>query len=192
VTYSPRSGVSALPFTYPFEVIRVRMALQTRLLPPDQRSVWYAINSIYNEPSRLPLRLLHFYRGFAVSLLGTIPYRGGIFMVWETLKSQSLQHFTPEFRENNRHRLNLAMGAIAGTTSQIVTYPLEVIRRYQQASGKHNAQHFVGFRETIRIIWLAGGWRGFYAGLGVGLIKQVPMHSISLATWQAAKRILEI
>jgi solute carrier family 25 (mitochondrial carrier protein), member 16 len=168
------------------------MALQTRLLSPDQRSVWYAIHSIYNEPSRLPLRLLHFYRGFAVSLLGTIPYRGGIFMVWETLKSQSHQHLTPEFRENNRHRLNLAMGGIAGATSQIVTYPLEVIRRYQQASGRHNAQHFVGFRETVRTIWVAGGWRGFYAGLGVGLIKQVPMHSISLAAWQAAKRILDI
>jgi solute carrier family 25 protein 16 len=113
-------------------------------------------------------------------------------MVWETLKSQSRERLSPEFRENNRHRLNLTIGAIAGATSQIVTYPLEVIRRYQQASGKHNAQHFVGFRETVRIIWLAGGWRGFYTGLGVGLIKQVPMHSISLAAWQAAKRILDI
>jgi len=185
-------GVSALPFTYPFEVIRVRMALQTRLLPADQRSVWFAIGSIYNEPSALPLRILHFYRGFAVSLLGTIPYRGGIFLVWETLKSQSQLHLTPEFREQNRHRLNLTIGAIAGASSQIVTYPLEVIRRYQQVSGGLRTQYFVSFRETVRTIWVTGGWRGFYAGLGVGLIKQVPMHSISLAAWQAAKRVLDV
>lgn len=186
------AGVSALPFTYPFEVIRVRMALQTKLLPPDQRSVWYAIGSIYKEQTALPFRFLHFYRGFAVSLLGTIPYRGGIFMVWETLKSQSRQRLSPEFIEQNRHRLNLTIGAIAGASSQIATYPLEVIRRYQQASGRTHAAHFVTFRETVSTIWKSGGWRGFYAGLGVGLIKQVPMHSISLAAWQAAKRVLDI
>jgi solute carrier family 25 (mitochondrial carrier protein), member 16 len=168
------------------------MALQTKHLPPEQRSVWFAIHSIYTEPTALPLRVLQFYRGFAVSLLGTIPYRGGIFMVWETLKSQSRQHLSPEFQERHRHRLNLTIGAIAGATAQIATYPLEVIRRYQQASGMLHAQHFVGFRETISQVWRTSGWRGFYAGLGVGLIKQVPMHSISLAAWQAAKHILDI
>lgn len=168
------------------------MALQTKHLAPDQRSVWFAIRSIYAEPTALPFRFLHFYRGFAVSLLGTIPYRGGIFMVWETLKSQSRLHLSPEFRENNRHRLNLTIGAVAGATSQIVTYPLEVIRRYQQASGRVHTAHFVTFRETVNTIWKTGGWKGFYAGLGVGLIKQVPMHSISLAAWQAAKRVLDI
>ncbi|KAG8814597.1 hypothetical protein FRC19_001637 [Serendipita sp. 401] len=186
------AGAAALPVTYPFEVIRVRMAVQTRLLPAEQRTVWFAIHSIYTEKSALPLRFLHFYRGFAVSLLGTIPYRGGIFMVWETLKSQSRQRLSEEFRERNRHRLNLAIGGIAGATSQIATYPLEVIRRYQQASGRTHAQHFMGFKETILMIWRTGGWRGFYAGLGVGLIKQVPMHSISLAAWQAAKTVLNI
>lgn len=168
------------------------MALQTRHLPPEQRSVWYAIKSIYHEPSGLPLGILHFYRGFAVSLLGTIPYRGGIFLVWETLKFESRQHLTPEFREKNRHRLNLSIGAIAGATSQIVTYPLEVIRRHQQASGGLNTQYFLSFREVVRKVWVTGGWKGFYTGLGVGLIKQVPMHSISLAAWQAAKRVLDI
>jgi solute carrier family 25 protein 16 len=173
------------------------MALQTKLLPPDQRTVWYAIRSIYTEPSVLPLGILHFYRGFAVSLLGTIPYRGGIFLVWETLKSQSQQHLSPEFRERNRHRLNLTIGALAGASSQIATYPLEVIRRHQQASGRIGSglihpERFLGFKETVSIIWKSGGWKGFYAGLGVGLIKQVPMHSISLAAWQAAKRVLDI
>lgn len=168
------------------------MALQTKVLPPDQRSVWYAIRSIYVEPSALPLRMLHFYRGFTVSLLGTIPYRGGIFMVWETLKSQSRQHLSPEFQERNRHRLNLAIGAIAGATSQIATYPLEVIRRHQQASRGLSTHYFLGFKQVVRTVWKTSGWRGFYAGLGVGLIKQVPMHSISLAAWQAAKRVLNI
>lgn len=171
------------------------MALQTKQLPPDQRTVWYAIRSIYTEQSVLPLRILHFYRGFAVSLLGTIPYRGGIFLVWETLKSQSRQHLSPEFQERNKHRLNLTIGAIAGASSQIATYPLEVIRRHQQASGRSGQFHagrFLGFKETVAMVWKSGGWKGFYAGLGVGLIKQVPMHSISLAAWQAAKTVLDI
>ena len=191
--------MAAMPVTYPFELIRVRMAVQTAVLPASQRTVWSAIRTIYAEPSPLPtpLHLFHFYRGFAVSLIGTIPYRGGIFLVWETLKSKESEWFSLGFLEKNRNRVHLVFGAIAGASAQIVTYPLEVIRRNQQANGAKLGREiglvrFLTFRETVQMVWKAGGWRGFYTGMGLGLVKQVPVHSISLAVWQAMKRLLEI
>jgi solute carrier family 25 (mitochondrial carrier protein), member 16 len=190
---TPCSGVSVLPITYPFELVRVRMALETKG-GRDRPPLINVFRTIYSEPNGNGFKLsgvFNFYRGFLVTFVGTVPYRGGIFLVWETLKQESTIYLSPEFRNTHRNKLNLTIGAIAGTTSQIVTYPLEVVRRMQQASGRSALQH-LGFREAVVSIWRTTGWKGFYTGLGVGLVKQVPMHSISLAVWQAAKRILDV
>ncbi|KAL1739845.1 mitochondrial carrier domain-containing protein [Schizophyllum fasciatum] len=196
------AGVSVLPITYPFELIRVRMAMEADpRSKPDLRAV---LRSIYSyEASLNPVSsrgtILHFYRGFLVTAVGTVPYRGGIFLVWETLNARARDTLPPEYRSQHQHKLHLAIGAIAGTTAQIVTYPLEVIRRMQQASGYWLAAAGVqpmkdqyAFRNTVAKIWRTSGWRGYYAGLGIGLVKQVPMNSISLSVWQAMKSILEI
>ena len=188
----PSTGLAAMPVIYPFELIRVRMAIETKNYT-KRLSPWTAIHTIWKEGHSngriTPLPILNFYRGFTVSALGTIPYRGGIFLVWETLNAYSRKALKPETLKSHQSRIHLLVGAIAGTTSQIVTYPLEVVRRTQQA---HGGPRMIGMHETVRRIWRSGGWRGFYVGLGVGLMKQVPMHSISLTVWQVAKRLLDI
>ncbi|CAK5262788.1 unnamed protein product [Mycena citricolor] len=190
------TGISAMPLTYPFELIRVRMAVETgqSIARPTP---WGAIRGIMAEgrSSRGITRVfpfLHFYRGFTVSLLGTVPYRGGIFLVWETLNAQSRAVLSPATLRANQTRIHLAIGAAAGTVSQVFTYPLEVIRRTQQASGKGTPDRMLGIREVVNGVWKASGWRGFFTGLGIGLFKQVPTQAISLASWQAAKKVLQI
>lgn len=184
-----------MPFTYPFELIRVRMAIETRHhshLP----SPWNAIRTIWAEghsrSTLAALPILHFYRGFTVSILGTVPYRGGIFLIWETLNAHTRERLGSQTFRSYQTQIHLVVGAIAGTVAQVATYPLEVVRRTQQASGVGSPDRMIGFRETVNRVWIQAGWRGFFAGLGIGLIKQVPMHSISLAAWQVAKRILDI
>lgn len=209
------TGVSVLPFTYPFELVRVRMAIESRNQSTPRPRLVSVFRAIYREPSGaaaiwpLSTGFSHFYRGFLVSLLGTVPYRGGIFLVWETLNAQAQQTFSDDFKKQYQKRIHLVIGATAGTTSQIATYPLEVIRRMQQASGGLAAmagvpsaagakaveaadKSFLGFLETVRKVYSTSGLKGFYAGLGIGLVKQVPMHSISLTVWQAAKQILDV
>ncbi|PBK74815.1 mitochondrial carrier [Armillaria solidipes] len=189
------AGVSALPITYPFELVRVRMAVATQH-SSLQPTLLTLIRSIYKEHLHTPLvpgGLRNFYRGFIVTLTGTVPYRGGIFLVWETLNQRSRERFSPSFRAANQYKLHLIIGAIAGTTAQIATYPLEVVRRIQQASGHiDGSRRAFGIWETVVTIQRTSGWRGFYTGLGIGLVKQVPMHSISLSVWQAAKKLLDI
>lgn len=213
-------GVSVLPFTYPFELVRVRMAIESRNSSTPRPSLVSVFRTIYREPSSaaaiwpLSTGFSHFYRGFLVSLLGTVPYRGGIFLVWETLNAQAQHRFSDDFQKQYQKRIHLVIGATAGTTSQIATYPLEVIRRMQQASGglaamagagtssagagagsqaaKAGDKSFLGFLETVRKVYSTSGLKGFYAGLGIGLVKQVPMHSISLTVWQAAKQVLDV
>ncbi|KAJ7716529.1 mitochondrial carrier [Mycena metata] len=196
LTAGALTGISAMPLTYPFELIRVRMAVetgQTTIRPTP----WSAIRGIMAEGRSSGgitglVPVLHFYRGFTVSLLGTVPYRGGIFLVWETLNAHARAVLPPATLEANQTRIHFVVGAIAGTVAQIFTYPLEVIRRTQQASGKGTPNRMIGFQETVRSVWKVSGWRGFFAGLGIGLFKQVPTHAISLTSWQLAKKALHI
>ncbi|KAJ7686578.1 mitochondrial carrier [Mycena rosella] len=190
------TGMSAMPLTYPFELIRVRLAVETNQTA-TRPTPWSAVRGIMAEGRSSGgitglVPFLHFYRGFTVSLLGTVPYRGGIFLVWETLNAQARAVLPPATLQANQTRIHLAVGAIAGTVAQIFTYPLEVIRRTQQASGKGTPNRMIGFQETVRSVWMAAGWRGFFTGLGIGLVKQVPTHSLSLASWQLAKKALNI
>jgi len=194
------TGLSTLPFTYPLELVRVRMAIDTQVTH-ERATPARAMRHIWHEgitPGRPPSSLLiafpglHFYRGFAVSALGTVPYRGGIFLVWETLNAAIRAQLDDRTFDKNRGRIHLVVGAVAGATAQIVTYPLEVIRRVQQASGTKSPTRTIGFIETSGSVWQQRGWRGFYTGMGIGLVKQVPMHSLSLASWQAAKVALNI
>jgi len=190
------TGMSAMPLTYPFELIRVRLAVETSQ-SPTRPTPWSAIRGILAEGRSSGgitglVPFLHFYRGFTVSLLGTVPYRGGIFLVWETLNAKARAVLPPATLHANQTRIHLAIGAIAGTAAQMFTYPLEVIRRTQQASGKGTPNRMIGFQETVRSVWMAAGWRGFFTGLGIGLFKQVPTHAISLTSWQLAKKALNI
>lgn len=179
-----------MPFTYPFELIRVRMAIDTKR-NSGRPSPWNATRAIWAEGgSTLPM--LHFYRGFTVSVLAAVPYRGGIFLVWETLNAHSHKRLSPETLHSYQTQIHLVVGAIAGTVAEVVTYPLGVVRRTQQASGAASPNRMIGFRETVSRVWTQAGWRGFFAGLGIGLIKQVPLHSVSLAAWQVSKRALDI
>ena len=189
------SGLLSLPATYPLELIRVRMAIDTK--NNRQPNVRDAIRNIWSEgrgttraASVLPF--IHFYRGFSLTMLASVPYRGGLFLAWETLNAKSRDIMSPETISAHRTSIHLVIGATAASISEIFIYPLSVIRRTQQASGLAFPERMVGFRETTRQVWKSAGWRGFYAGMGIGLIKQVPLHSISLAVWQLTKETLDV
>lgn len=99
------AGLTSVFFTYPLEVIRVRLAFETK---KDSRSGLTRIcRQIYNEhpPPAKPLAadgaigaaatvvqkvsprsgLANFYRGFSPTLLGMVPYAGMSFLTHDTI-----------------------------------------------------------------------------------------------------------
>ena len=120
------------------------------------------------------------------------PYRGGVFFIWEMLNAHSRDRLSADTLHSHQTQIHLVVGEISGTIAQVVTYPLEVDRRTQQASGAGSPERLISFREIGARIWMQAGWRGFFSEMGMGLIKQVPTHSISLAAWQIAKQILDV
>lgn len=204
------SGMISVCFTYPLEVIRVRMAFQTRssdnksssrLRPSFMR----AMSQIYHEgvvphssssslaqiaPKHLfsQFPVLKFYRGFSVTIVGMIPYAGTSFLCWGFLRAR----FLSSLDSRPTPIADLCIGALSGALGQTVSYPFEVIRRRMQVGGLTRPDRWLRPAEIIRAIWTAGGWRGFFVGLSVGYLKVVPMTAVSFAVWQGGKRVLGV
>ncbi|KAG6866418.1 hypothetical protein C0991_004703 [Blastosporella zonata] len=177
------SGTLSVFVTYPLDVIRVRMAFQTR--SPSQRAPTFthAYKQIYNEHTttlssptakagqyleRFPI--LKFYRGFSVTVAGMIPYAGVSFLCWGFLRS----HFLPPNETGHRPPTplaDLAIGAVSGLIAQTASYPFEIVRRRMQVGGITRPDRWLRLGETVSAIWHSGGWRGFYVGLSIGYLK---------------------
>ncbi|KAF8732632.1 hypothetical protein AX14_004137 [Amanita brunnescens Koide BX004] len=197
------SGSISVLFTYPLDLIRVRMAFITKASIQSAPTFMQAVQGIYNEGSNvnatqkpspgLFLRFpsLKFYRGFSVTLVGMVPYAGMSFLSWGFLRSK----FLPPSKAGHRPATpvaDLVIGAFSGALAQTVSYPFEVIRRRMQVGGITRPNEWLRWGETIRMIWQAQGWRGFFVGLSIGYLKVVPMTAVSFTVWQGGKRLLNV
>ncbi|KAF8893901.1 mitochondrial carrier domain-containing protein [Infundibulicybe gibba] len=167
------SGTMSVFFTYPLEVIRVRMAFQT------------------SSPNKSIVPGLKFYRGFTVTMIGMVPYAGVSFLSWGYLRAALLPssktgHKTPT------PIADLAIGAVSGALAQTASYPFEVVRRRMQVGGITQPDRWLRWGETVRAVWDSKGWRGFYVGLSIGYLKVVPMTAVSFTVWQGGKRLLGV
>lgn len=204
------TGVISVFCTYPLDVIRVRMAFQTRCrdksgvsLRPSflgaARQIYHeggipSISSLQKPPVNLFLTrfpLLKFYRGFTVTVMGMIPYAGVSFLSWGFLRS----YYLPPSKVGHTSPTpfaDLVIGATSGVIAQTASYPFEVVRRRMQVGGITRPDRWLRWGETIRTVWQASGWRGFYVGLTIGYLKVVPMTAVSFAVWQGGKRLLNV
>jgi solute carrier family 25 protein 16 len=210
------AGMVSVFFTYPLELIRVRLAFETN---QNHRHTLASIcKRIYAEKPHIPSPMnpgqyIHvesiplggfsnFFRGFSATLCGMIPYAGASFLAHDTasdlLRSPSIAKITTipgtEGSADNPHKprqlkywAELASGGFAGFFSQTVSYPLEVIRRRMQVGGVVGDGRRLRMKEVARIVYGEKGFRGFFVGLGIGYLKVVPMVATSFFAYERAK-----
>lgn len=200
-------------FTYPLDLIRVRLAYETTATP-----YMALVNKIYNEPAgvRRPthmswmpaLKISNFYRGFLCSVAGMIPYAGVSFFTHDVMQELCRESIPWTLKPNQKRGLpdkngdyarpelktvaELACGGVAGALSQTASYPLEVVRRKMQVAGALDPKVFVGMWETARRLYVTKGARGFFVGLSIGYLKVTPMVAISFTVYERMKTSLAI
>ncbi|KAH8658474.1 mitochondrial carrier domain-containing protein [Xylariales sp. PMI_506] len=221
------AGVTATLMTYPLELIRVRLAYETRQshrtllaricrqiydepysktsakswFPPGNTTTTQPENVIYNNHQRAGLR--GFYRGFAPTVMGMIPYAGTSFMTHDVIRdwfrSPAIATYTTipsSGRGDRRAKLTAAAelfaGAIAGIIAQTASYPIESIRRRMQVGGIQNNGRHIGIAATAQKIYREKGWRGFFVGLGLGYMKMVPLTATSFFVYDRLKEIYNL
>ncbi|KOS19431.1 Calcium-binding mitochondrial carrier SAL1 [Escovopsis weberi] len=107
---------------------------------------------------------------------------------------------------SDEHRYFLA-GAIAGGVSRTATAPLDRLKVYLLVNTKSAPETALAalqhgrpvgvvrnatrpFGEAIRDLYRSGGFRGFFAGNGLNVIKIMPETAIKFGSYEAAKRAL--
>ncbi|PIN23618.1 Mitochondrial solute carrier protein [Handroanthus impetiginosus] len=194
------AGILAMSATYPMDMVRGRLTVQTEKSPTQYRGIFHAVRTVFIEEGPRAL-----YKGWLPSVIGVVPYVGLNFAVYESLKDWLIKHNGLEDYSELGVTTKLLCGAAAGTVGQTVAYPLDVIRRRMQMAGwKHATSVVTGdgkskapveytgmidaFRKTVR----HEGFGALYKGLIPNSVKVVPSIAIAFVTYELVKDILGV
>lgn len=177
------SGFTSLLFTYPLDVFRTRLALD--FTKAGEKTIYKGVTDCMRKSFQVG-GFPALYSGFFLSIFGSVPYIATSMVTYDALKEVYLQ---PSQDENVLNALNyLGLGSIAGLAGQIITYPIDTIRRRLQINGAMSVEKFYkGSLDCFRKIVAKEGYGALYLGLSANLIKVIPAAAIQFASYDFLK-----
>lgn len=200
------AGNVAVLFTYPFEVIRSRLAFEIRHPDPSYpklHGIVPTVQLIYLENDR---SLRGFYKGFGPTMYGIVPYAGAAFMTYQSMKrwfltlpaDSLLKPYTTKHATRHPDQLELRVpihlfiGGMAGMFGQTVSYPFDTIRHQMQLYGvARNIPLYESTAHAIKVIWTKEGPRGFFRGLSINYWKTMPANAVAFVVYDAVMKQLD-
>ncbi|KIW87697.1 mitochondrial thiamine pyrophosphate carrier 1 [Cladophialophora bantiana CBS 173.52] len=159
------AGAAATSITYPLDLLRTRFAAQG----PEK---------IYSGLANSVQDILRregpsgFFRGLSAALGQIVPYMGLFFMSYEFLH-QYIGGKTLPFGSGDA-----TAGVFASIFAKTAVFPLDLVRKRLQVQGPTRSRYihtnipeYTGVVRSLATIWRKEGYRGWYRGLTVSLIK---------------------
>nr|KYP67564.1 hypothetical protein KK1_023908 [Cajanus cajan] len=131
----------------------------------------YPIDTI---KTREKLLLKGLYSGLAGNLAGVLPASALFVGVYEPIKQKLLRIFP----ENLSALTHLTAGAIGGIAASLIRVPTEVIKQRMQTG------QFTSASGAVRFIASKEGFKGFYAGYGSFLLRDLPFDAIQFCIYE--------
>ncbi|GAB5593389.1 hypothetical protein Unana1_08289 [Umbelopsis nana] len=192
LTAGALAGLVSVACTYPLDIVRTRLAVQSATLSGHTAATNTKLPGIMPTMIRIYRNeggIFGLYRGLWPTLLGVAPYVALNFQCYEVLK----MHLLPADREAPSVSRKLICGALAGSIAQTVTYPLDVLRRRMQVTGMSSMQYkYRGTWDATKTMVQKEGFRGLYKGMIPNYLKVAPAISISFVTYEWCKEILHV
>lgn len=189
------AGATSVLCTYPLDLIRTKLAVRVGPTQSISHGLVQAVKKTIKEEG-----LSGMYKGMYPTLVGVMPYAGSSFFAFGIFR---------RYADNKGFKANPSLitsicGACAGLSAQVVTYPIDVIRRRRQAM--HSPQT-INERErrlmqaavsgrsgrfsvarAIFHIFQVEGFTGLYRGLSINFVKSAPSMAISFTAYDFLKR----
>ncbi|KAH7888807.1 mitochondrial carrier domain-containing protein [Phlebopus sp. FC_14] len=210
------AGITSVCSTYPLDLVRSRLSIATASISVQNQSAPTVSASNVKQtlvsshtPSSTPrtvytkaelsmlgmaLKVMReeggvraLYRGLTATAMGVAPYVGINFAAYEALRGV----ITPPGKSNVARKL--ACGALAGSISQTLTYPFDVLRRKMQVVGMASGglgYKYNGALDALTTIVRTEGLQGLYRGLWPNLLKVAPSIATSFFTYEFVKELL--
>jgi len=176
------SGLLTIAFTYPLDLVRTRLALDVSKFaePREYQGTLGCMKKIAKAEGISGL-----YKGFWISCVGIVPYLALSLSTYDLLKPFLFDINLMESESIGSVVLNyLGAGTIAGMTAQILTYPLDTIRRRMQLNGGHGLQKaYRSSFDCLKKIVMTEGVKGFYRGMIPNLVKIPPAAAIQFSLY---------
>ncbi|KAJ7188303.1 mitochondrial carrier domain-containing protein [Mycena filopes] len=207
------AGICSVCSTYPLDLVRARLSIATASIPisaapqttkPSPGTGAKFLSSAYHTASSISRSELSIagmtrkivreeggirglYRGLVATAFGVAPYVGINFAAYEFLRGV----ITPPGKNSIARKLSC--GALAGSISQTLTYPFDVLRRKMQVTGMRSSAlgiKYTGAIDALQGIVRTEGIRGLYRGLWPNLLKVAPSIATSFFCYELVKDYL--
>jgi solute carrier family 25 (adenine nucleotide translocator) protein 4/5/6/31 len=151
------SGAVSQCFVYPLDFARTRLTADVteKGKPVKYKGAWDCMRQVAKNEGGLPA----LYKGFAVSLFGTVFYKGIYFGGYDALK-----HFY--FKKDQKQSLmeKWAIGQIVTTAAQYASYPPDSVRRRLMMRGTGSDALYKNAIDCTKVIWKTERFTGFFKG----------------------------
>jgi len=160
------AGATSLLFVYSLDYARTRLANDAKAAAKGGgKRQFSGLVDVYKKTLASD-GVVGLYRGFAVSCLGIVVYRGLYFGLYDTVKPA-----LPEgYRDNFLANFFLGWGITTGAS--LVSYPLDTIRRRMMMTSGEAAKYSSSF-QAMKLIAEKEGWRSLFKGAGANILRGI-------------------
>lgn len=163
----------------PIELIKIRLQLQQKTIKNTNGPINVAKNILQTEGWR------GVYRGLTITVLRDAPAHGVYFWTYEYMR----ERLHPGCRKHGQETFQtmLLAGGLAGVTSWISCYPLDVIKtRIQAESGRSH----MGMVHCFQRIAKHEGYKVLWRGLGTAVTRAFIVNGTIFSAYEIALRCL--
>jgi len=169
------SGITGTFVVGPTELVKIRVQVgKEEATSGELRRTLHTAQKIYTTEG-----LMGFSKGFNVTLLREIPCIAIYFGMYDFCKKK--------LRSNNGNLSILGQlfaGGFAGSSSWVITYPLDVLKTRIQADPTQRS-----IASCAANVWQAKGIRGFYSGVLPCGIRAFPVNAVIFAIYEWCMKV---
>ncbi|KAG6775484.1 hypothetical protein POTOM_018940 [Populus tomentosa] len=150
------------------------VVVETALYPIDTIKTRLQAGSFFAARGGGKIMLKGLYSGLAGNLAGVLPASALFVGVYEPTKQKLLKTFP----ENLSAVAHLTAGAVGGIAASLIRVPTEVVKQRMQTG------QFTSAPDAVRLIVSKEGFKGFYAGYGSFLLRDLPFDAIQFCIYE--------
>jgi len=158
------AGALSLCFVYSLDYARTRLANDTKSSKKGGERQFNGLIDVYKKTLKSD-GIVGLYRGFVISCVGIVVYRGCYFGFYDTLKPILLG-------DDAGLLASFTLGYVVTITSGLISYPIDTIRRrMMMTSGE--AVKYKGSIDCAMVIMKNEGFMSFMRGAGANILRGV-------------------
>jgi hypothetical protein len=186
--------MTAASIMFPIDVVKTRLQFQTDLMNRNNvirkyyTSSYHAFISIIKDEGIRGL-----YKGLPIRLLYVAPAAAVSFTVYEQF-TQAMHNRSADSFSWKTPVITLAAGAFARVLGTACRTPLDILKQQLQIEGQlsrtNQSLRNLGLYNTLTHIVKVEGFKGFFSGYGVTLLRDAPFAAIYFTTYDIMKHIV--